>query len=151
MNQTLPLNPIGFVTKDPELKKSERTGTKYLHLNIAVNKGYGEKERAIFFQATFFGEQAERVIHAKVKKGSCIQLSGDIEDVVAFQKEDSGELFTTIKLNPYEWHFSPFASRKDGAATSSEGTAPVTDAELPPVTPENFEEVQCGASGELPD
>lgn len=141
----LPINPVGFVTKDPVLRESKDQKTKYLRLNLAVDKGFGEKKRTILLQATFYGAEAERIVRAKVKKGSCIQMAADVEDVIAFAKEDSGELVAMIKLRPLDWKFGPLPSKKE-TDPDSKGTV-----DKPPVNPEDFPEVQCGDDGELPE
>lgn len=140
----LPIQPIGFVTKDPILREGRERKTKYLRLNLAVEKGYGEKKNTILLQATFYGEQAERIIRAKVKKGSCIFLSGDVEDVIAFAKEEDGALVTMIKLRPFDWKFGPLPSKKEAEPDHQ------AESEAPPINPADYPEVECGEDGELP-
>ena len=140
----LPINPVGFVTKDPVLRDSKDKKTKYLRLNLAVDKGFGEKKRTVLLQATFYGAEAERIVRAKVKKGSCIQMAADVEDVIAFAKEEDGELVAMIKLRPLDWKFGPLPPKKE---TDSDTKDTV---DKPPLNPEDFPEVQCGDDGELP-
>ena len=73
----LTVNTIGRVTKDLEVK----TGTKeaYICFNLVVNKGYGEKEHPVFLQCWVFGHAVERMVKAKVGKGSLLHISGDLD------------------------------------------------------------------------
>lgn len=139
---------MGFVTKEPVLRTGKDTGNKYLRLNLAVDKGFGDNKKSVFYQATFYGAEAERLVKAKVKKGSFIVLDGDIEEVLLFQKEDSEEMLSMIKVRPYSWRFVPIPSRKgEGTAApeASDGDKPAAH-----VDPADFREVECGVNGELP-
>lgn len=138
----------GHVTKDPVLRKGQ-SGTNYLRLNIAADKGFGENKSSVFFQATFFSEQAERIVKAKVKKGSFIELAGEITDVTTFQKEGTEEFLSMIKVDPYRWCYVSASSKKGEADTATQETsAPVSATN---VVPMDFPEVRCGLEDELPN
>ena len=65
-------------TKDPELRTSP-SGVTYTTLDVAVTKGYGDKEHPNYFRAFCKNEMAQRVINAGVKKGSLIYITGDLD------------------------------------------------------------------------
>ena len=80
MNTPVTIITTGRVTADLELKTSQNgKNTKYVQFGLAVNKGYGEKEHPNFYNCLLYGEDAQRIIDAKVKKGSLIQIIGDQE------------------------------------------------------------------------
>ena len=71
MNTPVTIITTGRVTADLELKTSQNgKNTKYVQFGLAVNKGYGEKEHPNFYNCLLYGEDAQRIIDAKVKKGS---------------------------------------------------------------------------------
>lgn len=122
------IQTMGYVTKDLELRKG-KNNVQYIRVSLAVHKGYGEKKRTLFLQTTFFQEQAERLIHAKVKKGSLLEITGDVDDILVFTL-DNGELATVLKITPYNWTYVP--SKKMAASSES-----VVEEKKPePITPE---------------
>ena len=88
MNTPVTIITTGRVTADLELKTSQNgKNTKYVQFGLAVNKGYGEKEHPNFYNCLLYGEDAQRIIDAKVKKGSLIQIVGDLE-LVEYNRKD---------------------------------------------------------------
>lgn len=80
-------NFIGHLTRDPELKHSKDGQTVFAKGGIAVNSGWGDREKTTFLSFTCFGKAAEAVCKF-VKKGDPIYLSGELEcDIV---KKDDG-------------------------------------------------------------
>ena len=78
MNTPVTIITTGRVTADLELKTSQNgRNTKFVQFSLAVNKGYGENNRPNYYKCLLFGEEAQRIIDAKVKKGSLIQIVGD--------------------------------------------------------------------------
>jgi len=65
---------IGRLTKDAELKYSPN-GNGVTRGSIAVNNGYGDKQKTDFFDFTSFGKQAENVA-SLCKKGSQVCIEG---------------------------------------------------------------------------
>ena len=79
--QTMSMTSITLIcrpTKDPELRTSP-SGVTFTNLDVAVTKGYGDKEHPNFFRAFCKNEMAQRVINAGVKKGSLIYITGDLD------------------------------------------------------------------------
>ena len=124
----LTVTGIGRVTADLEPRKSEKTGTDYLKFGLAVNKpsfaryGHGDNQRTVFLQCMLYGEQqVQRMINAKVQKGSLIAISGEL-DVEEYKKKD-GMPDKSVKVTLYDWSYVPSSGKPKN------GTAPNTAAE----------------------
>lgn len=101
---------IGRVTRDLEIQYSAEK-VPYIRFNLAVNKGYGENGHTIFPQCWVFGsENVNRLMRAKVGKGSLIQIAGDI-DLVEYRKKlngvETGETGSVIKIVVWSWDYVP--------------------------------------------
>lgn len=97
---------IGRVTADLEVQKSAEQ-SPYIRFTLAVNK-YGKNEHILFPQCWIFGkENVDRIIKAKVGKGSLIQIAGDI-DLVEYKKKRSDGPDTTgivLKIIIWSWNY----------------------------------------------
>ena len=69
---------IGRVTADLELKTSINKHP-YVRFDIAENIGSKEHRRTQYLQICAMGDDAERLVRARVKKGSLIWVSGSLE------------------------------------------------------------------------
>ena len=99
------INCTGRVTADLEPKKSQK-GTDYVRFSLAVNKGFGDKQKTVFLQCSLIGDQqVQRMVNAKVKKGSLITIAGDL-DVEEYDKTD-GTKGTAVKVTLYDWNYTP--------------------------------------------
>ena len=96
------MTTVGGVTADIEGKESAN-GATYLSFDLAVTKGYGTSRHTVYLQVWAFRAIAERLIAAKVKKGSQILISGDF-DVVTFERKD-GSKGTVNKVILQDWEF----------------------------------------------
>lgn len=128
---------IGRVTRDLEIQHSAEK-VPYIRFNLAVNKGYGENGHTIFPQCWVFGsENVNRLLRAKVGKGSLIQIAGDI-DLVEYRKKlngvETGETGSVIKIMVWSWDYVPAGKRP--ATEPGENTSPIPEASL-----EDFEVV----------
>lgn len=128
---------IGRVTRDLEIQYSAEK-VPYIRFNLAVNKGYGENGHTIFPQCWVFGsENVNRLMRAKVGKGSLIQIAGDI-DLVEYRKKlngvETGETGSVIKIVVWSWDYVPTGKRP--AIESEENHPPIPEASL-----EDFEVV----------
>lgn len=113
---------IGRVTKDVELQTSTG-GTKFVQFGLAVNKGYGEQQHPNFYQCSLFGEAAERMVKAKVKKGSLLNVIGDL-DVTDYENPTSRQITTTLKVRVYDWDYIPVGKKNtDGDAANAPSEA----------------------------
>ena len=115
------ISTTGRVTADLELKMSTNQNP-YLRFNLAVNKGFGEKQHAVFLQCWLYNEQAQRMINAGVKKGSLIEIAGDM-DIVDYEKPD-GTKAMIQKVTLYDWNYGPSSKAKGEDAPNSSASAP---------------------------
>jgi len=105
MNEPVTIITTGRVTADLELKVSQNgKNTKYVNFGLAVNKGYGEKEHPNFYNCIVYGEEAQRMIDAKVKKGSAIQIIGD-QELVEYTRKD-GSTGWMAKIQILNWNYA---------------------------------------------
>ena len=124
---------IGRVTRDLEIQYSAEK-VPYIRFNLAVNKGYGENGHTIFPQCWVFGsENVNRLMRAKVGKGSLIQIAGDI-DLVEYRKKlnglETGETGSVIKIVVWSWDYIPTGKR------------PATEPEAPPIPEASLEDFE---------
>lgn len=127
MNEPVTIITTGRVTADLELKVSQNgKNTKYVNFGLAVNKGYGEKAHANFYNCIVYGEEAQRMIDAKVKKGSAIQIIGD-QELVEYTRKD-GSTGWMAKVQLLNWCYAltgrPKSSEDAGETEPEEGGFP---------------------------
>ena len=121
------INCTGRVTADLEPKVSSK-GTQYLRFNLAVNKGFGEKQKVVFLQCLLTGEnQVQRMVNASVKKGSLITVAGDL-DVEEYDKKD-GSKGTAVKVTLYDWIYTPSNKAKNENSESQTTEQPQNNTE----------------------
>ena len=108
------INAIGRITKDFELKQSEKSGCVYVNFSLAVNDGFGETQKTMFFECAAFGADAERLIKAKAKKGSLIQVTGKF-GVSDYVSEKTGASGYNLKLTVLAWSYIPGSNGKKDA------------------------------------
>jgi len=95
----------GRITKDVELKTSEKNGCAYVNFSLAVNEGYGDKQKTTFFECTVFGADAERLVKAKAKKGSLIQVTGKF-GTSEFSRNNGSQGYS-LKITVLAWSYIP--------------------------------------------
>lgn len=133
---------VGRVTADLEPQTSTN-GNTYVRFSIAVDKGYGDNKRTIFPQCWLYGDQVPRIMKAKVKKGSLIWVSGEV-DLVEYEKKDYTK-DKNLKITVHDWGYVPVGKGK-GDENQTDGTS-FTD--NPPDEPPHFDEID-GDNGNLP-
>ena len=99
------ITTIGRITKDFELRKGEKNGCIYANFSLAVNEGFGENQKATFFDCVVFGADAERLIKAKAKKGSLIQVTGKFGTSAYIN--NSGKQSYSLKITVLAWCYIP--------------------------------------------
>ena len=77
------ITALGYVIDDPQLKRSQK-GRTYSSFVLAVQQGYGETAHTMYLQCWAFDIQAELLSRMRIRKGSCLQISGDLDDVESF-------------------------------------------------------------------
>lgn len=130
-----PVSLNGRVTADLELQISQN-GTQYVQFHVAVNKGFGEHQHPNFYQCILFGKTAERIMHAGVKKGSVLFVTGDL-DLVEYTRKSDGTKGMIPKITVYDWNYLPSGKAKDDSSQEDAGAQENT----------GFEELPCGENG----
>lgn len=111
------VNVIGRITADLELKTSEKNNS-YVRFDIAENIGSRQNLHTQYFQICAWGEDANRLIKARAKKGSLIWVTGSLE-LEPYTKRDGVTIDKRMKILLDNWGFVPVG----GAKTSKEGLA----------------------------
>ena len=120
-------------TRDPELKSSP-SGVIFTTLDVAVTKGFGDKEHPNYFRAYCKNDMAQRVINAGVKKGSLIYITGDL-DIRPFTRKD-GSTGTANEITVFDWGYVNTGKPKsDDNAQTQNGTTAAAAQNIPPQTP----------------
>ena len=120
------IKTIGRITKDLELKRSEKNGRAYTNFSLAVNEGFGDNQKTTFFDCTAFDHNAERLINAKAKKGSLIYVTGKFSKSDFIRNNDKPGY--SLKIAVHDWNYIPgTGGQKDNNGGSngngSNGTA----------------------------
>ena len=102
------ITTIGRITRDFELKTAEKSSSIYASFSLAVNEGYGKNQKTTFYECTIFGSDAERLIKAKARKGSLIQVTGKF-GTSEFTRAN-GEKGYSLKITVLAWSYIPGAS-----------------------------------------
>ena len=110
------ITTIGRITRDFELKKSEKTGCLFANIELAVNEGYGDNKKTMFFECTVFGPDAERLVKAKAKKGSLIQVTGRFG---VSEYDYNNEKRYSLKIVVLAWSYVPSAVSQNGGNGSN--------------------------------
>lgn len=126
MSTPVTLTTTGRVTADLELKTSQNgKNTKFIQFGLAVNRGYGENSHPNFYKCILFGEAAQRMIDAKVSKGSLLQIVGDLE-LEEYQKHD-GSTGWNAKVTLLSWAYAPTNKPKNDSAEEEPDFVPTED------------------------
>lgn len=102
----------------PELAVNQKTGGKYARLTVMQNKGYtSETEHAVPFTCFFYGQQAERLIKAKVQQGNLLTIIGDFDskEYMRKDKDDPSQMIhdRSLEVNVANWSYTPQNKPKD--------------------------------------
>ena len=106
---------IGRVTADLELKTSIHNHP-YVRFDIAESIGGKERSRTQYLQICAMGDDATRLIRARVKKGSFIWVSGSLELEVFSRKDSTTDKRLKILLD--NWGFVPIGNPKNPTGIS---------------------------------
>lgn len=84
---------IGNLTRDPETRYSTgENQTAICRFSIAINTGYGDKQKTDYPQIVVFGKQAENC-DRYLKKGNKVAISGRIQ--TGSYEKDGQKIYTT--------------------------------------------------------
>lgn len=114
----------GRPSTTPELTVNQKTGGKYVRLTVMQNKGYSsETEHAVPFTCFFYGQQAERLIKAKVQQGNLLTITGDFDskEYMRKDKDDPNQLIhdRSLEVNVSNWSYTPQNRQRDDASNQS--------------------------------
>ncbi len=101
---------IGRVTADLELKTSINRNP-YVRFDIVENIGSREHSRTQYLQICAMGDDAERLVRARVKKGSLIWISGSLE-LEVYTRRDGVTTDKRLKVLLDNWGFIPVGTDK---------------------------------------
>jgi single-strand DNA-binding protein len=82
----------GNIGKDAEVRTMQ-DGTKVAGWTVAVDDGWGEKKRTIWFDCSMFGVRGERIAQ-HINKGGKICVSGEFST-----REHNGVTYPTIRVS----------------------------------------------------
>lgn len=109
----------GRPTKDPVMQQAKNSATEYISLDIAVPRRKRDgKDDALFIHCYFNKALADRLLNAKVKKGSCIQIRGDLDiDAFLYNQGQPG-----VNANCYveNWEFC-LSNRQNSGQNPNQG------------------------------
>lgn len=93
---------IGNLTRDPELRYSTGANqTAICRFTVAVNDGYGEKQRTSFIPIVVFGKQAENC-DRYLAKGRKVAVNGRIQ-TGSYEKDGRTVYTTDVIANSVEF------------------------------------------------
>lgn len=123
---------VGRLTRDPELKFAQGTGTAVATFTVAVNRRFKREGQpdADFIPIVVFGKTAEATANYTAK-GKLIGISGHIQTRTYEAKDNGGKRYVTEVLAD-EVEFIEWASKKNNSAPVGEnGLPPLDDGEIP--------------------
>jgi len=113
---------IGRVTADFELQTSAKQNC-YVRFGLAEKIGYGESSRTQYLQVWAWGDDAKHLIKGKVKKGSLIWVSGQLEQE-EFTKQDGVTTDKRLKVILDNWGYIPVGKPKQDDAQPDDEPEP---------------------------
>ncbi|MDS1138610.1 single-stranded DNA-binding protein [Nitratireductor indicus] len=83
----------GRLGKDAELRRLPNTGDPVLQFTVAVDDGYGEKKKTLWFDCSLFGKRGQSLAE-HLRKGAQVTVSGDFST-----REHDGKTYLQIRVN----------------------------------------------------
>lgn len=114
----------GNIGKDAVVRTVGNTGDKVTGWSVAVNDGWGDSKRTIWFDCSWWGGRAEKLA-GYLTKGSKITVTGDLST-----REHEGRTYLTVRVNDVTLH-----GGQDGAQQGQSGGY---DHQAPPKTGGGF-------------
>ncbi len=104
---------IGNVTEDLELKTS-KNGNAFLNFSLAENnKDSNSSQETTYYKCTLFVDMAKRIVNAKVKKGSCLQVVGRYK--LSFYEKKDGTTGHSQNIFISDWSHTPTAKKSESS------------------------------------
>ncbi|MBN7755451.1 single-stranded DNA-binding protein [Nitratireductor aquimarinus] len=82
----------GRLTRDAELRRTQ-AGDAVLGFSVAVDDGYGERKKTLFFDCSLFGKRGQS-LEDHMRKGSQVTVSGDFST-----REHDGKSYMQIRVS----------------------------------------------------
>lgn len=118
---------IGTLGKDPEVRATPN-GTKVANFSIAINEGFGDRQRVEWVNCVAWKDQAE-FAEKHLKKGKTVSLTGKLK-TSSWEDKGTGKKVYKTEVEIRDLNF--FDTRSDsGGSSSSRTTTPATRAETP--------------------
>lgn len=127
---------VGNLVRDPETKSSQG-GTVYCKSSIAVNSGFGDKEKCLFLNFTAFGKTAE-AIQKFVGKGDRVLLSGELQCDEVAQDDGSKRYYWSLVVQRCLFLQTKGDKKKDAGTKPSAAPAQAHQQASPEVDPDNI-------------
>jgi len=108
----------GNVGKAPEMRYTP-TGKAVTEFSVAVNRGFGETKKVVWFNVSAWEKLAE-TCNQYLKKGSKVLIQGNV-DVHAWKHKDTSEVMKQLRMTAHVVRFL------DSKPTSEETTEPTFD------------------------
>ena len=109
---------IGRTSADVVLQKSE-SGNEYVAFRFAHERGFGDKKETDWYNCRAFGDMAQRMAKAQIKKGSALFLTGELELKNYIDKDNITR--QSVNFNVLSWSFIPTGKPKNEANTEVNG------------------------------
>ena len=106
---------VGRAGNDPQMRYTP-DGTPVTSLSVAVNTGYGDKQRTVWYRVSCWRKTAEAV-NQYVKKGALLLCEGELSEPKPYQGKD-GEWRASLDLVAYTVKF--LSSKTERQADSRE-------------------------------
>ena len=110
---------VGRAGNDPQMRYTP-DGTPVTSLSVAVNTGYGDKQRTVWYRVSCWRKTAEAV-NQYVKKGALLLCEGELSEPKPYQGKD-GEWRASLDVTARSVQFlSPKGERQDGGESGGDG------------------------------
>lgn len=106
---------LGRLTKDPEIRYSEKTNTKVVNFTLAVNRRFvkeGEERQTDFINNVAFGKTAD-FIEKYIKKGMQIAIAGRIQ--TRSYEDNNGQKRYVTEVVTEEVYFAESSNKQNSA------------------------------------
>ncbi|MDT8372237.1 MAG: single-stranded DNA-binding protein [Gammaproteobacteria bacterium] len=91
------LTVTGRIGRDAEYR-SFPNGGGVLSFSLAINTGYGDKQKTMWLRANIFGKRAEGGLRNYLVKGQEVAVSGELSEN-EFTDKNTGETKKTLEIN----------------------------------------------------
>ncbi len=119
---------VGHLTKEPETAFTT-TGTEYAKCGIAVNNGYGEKQKVCFIDFVCWSKTAQ-FLAKHFSKGKPIIIEGELQ-LDTWKDKESGQNRSKHTINVQSVGFAGGDKKQDTTATVTENQPVDNEKDIP--------------------